>query len=96
MIFRMRRKPHADRIQPACRHRRDPLRPRQNDRQRPRPEGLGEPQRRFLGFRIEQMLRRVGVEADVVLDGGTLHIKHEENGPVLMTGPAAEVFRGVI
>jgi diaminopimelate epimerase len=43
-----------------------------------------------------QRTGRVGVEADVVLDGGTLHIKHEENGPVLMTGPAAEVFRGVI
>jgi diaminopimelate epimerase len=38
----------------------------------------------------------VGVEADVVLDGGVLHIKHEEGGPVLMTGPAEEVFRGAI
>ena len=43
-----------------------------------------------------QRTGRVGVEADVILDGGTLHIKHEENGPVLMTGPAQEVFRGVI
>ena len=43
-----------------------------------------------------QRTGRVGVEADVILDGGTLHIKHEENGPVLMTGPAAEVFRGTI
>ena len=43
-----------------------------------------------------QRTGRVGVEADVVLDGGTLHIKHEENGPVLMTGPAEEVFRGTI
>ena len=39
---------------------------------------------------------RVGVEADIVLDGGTLHIKHEEYGPVLMTGPAQEVFKGEI
>jgi diaminopimelate epimerase len=38
----------------------------------------------------------VGAEADIVLDGGTLHIKHEEGGPVLMTGPATEVFKGVI
>ncbi len=43
-----------------------------------------------------QRTGRVGVEADVVLDGGVLHIKHEEGGPVLMTGPAEEVFRGVI
>ena len=43
-----------------------------------------------------QRTGRVGVEADVVLDGGTLHIKHEENGPVLMTGPAQEVFKGII
>ena len=43
-----------------------------------------------------QRTGRVGLEADVVLDGGTLHIKHEENGPVLMTGPAQEVFRGNI
>ena len=43
-----------------------------------------------------QRTGRVGVEADVVLDGGVLHIKHEEDGPVLMTGPAQEVFRGVI
>ena len=43
-----------------------------------------------------QRTGRVGVEADVILDGGTLHIKHEENGPVLMTGPAQEVFKGTI
>lgn len=43
-----------------------------------------------------QRTGRVGVEADIVLDGGVLHIKHEEDGPVLMTGPAQEVFRGVI
>ncbi|MDY6386152.1 MAG: diaminopimelate epimerase [Fibrobacter sp.] len=43
-----------------------------------------------------QRTGRVGVEADVILDGGVLHIKHEEGGPVLMTGPAEEVFRGEI
>ena len=43
-----------------------------------------------------QRTGRVGVEADVVLDGGVLHIKHEEDGPVLMTGPAQEVFKGTI
>ena len=43
-----------------------------------------------------QRTGRVGAEADIVLDGGTLHIKHEEGGPVLMTGPAQEVFRGTI
>jgi len=43
-----------------------------------------------------QRTGRVGVEADVILDGGILHIKHEEGGPVLMTGPAEEVFRGAI
>lgn len=43
-----------------------------------------------------QRTGRVGVEADVVLDGGVLHIKHEEDGSVLMTGPAEEVFMGKI
>ena len=43
-----------------------------------------------------QRTGRVGVEADVILDGGVLHIKHEEGGPVLMTGPAEEVFKGTI
>ena len=43
-----------------------------------------------------QRTGRVGVEADIVLDGGVLHIKHEEGGPVLMTGPAEEVFKGRI
>jgi diaminopimelate epimerase len=43
-----------------------------------------------------QRTGRVGVEADIVLDGGVLHIKHEEGGPVLMTGPAEEVFKGKI
>ena len=39
---------------------------------------------------------RVGDESDVVLDGGTLHIKYVDGGHVLMTGPAEEVFRGEI
>lgn len=43
-----------------------------------------------------QRTGRVGVEADIILDGGVLHIKHEEGGPVLMTGPAEEVFKGEI
>ena len=43
-----------------------------------------------------QRTGRVGAEADIILDGGTLHIKHLEGGPVLMTGPATEVFRGTI
>ena len=43
-----------------------------------------------------QRTGRIGLEADVVLDGGTLHIKHEEGGPVFMTGPAKEVFKGVV
>lgn len=43
-----------------------------------------------------QRTGRVGVEADVILDGGVLHIKHEEGGSVLMTGPAEEVFKGTI
>ncbi|MCF0221579.1 MAG: diaminopimelate epimerase [Fibrobacter sp.] len=41
-----------------------------------------------------QRTNRVGLEADIVLDGGTLRIRHEEGGPVLMTGPAKEIFRG--
>jgi len=43
-----------------------------------------------------QRTGRVGEEADVILDGGTLHIKHAPSGPVLMTGPAQEVFKGEI
>ena len=43
-----------------------------------------------------QRTGRIGLEADVVLDGGTLHIKHEDGGPVFMTGPAKEVFKGEI
>jgi len=40
-----------------------------------------------------------GREADLLLDGGTLHIEHEEHddgAPVFMTGEAAEVYRGEI
>ncbi|WP_290744672.1 diaminopimelate epimerase [Fibrobacter sp. UBA4309] len=43
-----------------------------------------------------QRAGHVGAEADIILDGGVLHVKHEEDGPVLMTGPAEEVFRGEI
>ena len=43
-----------------------------------------------------QRAGHVGAEADIILDGGILHVKHEDNGPVLMTGPAQEVFRGTI
>ena len=42
-----------------------------------------------------QRTNRVGLESDVILDGGTLHIKHEEGGSVLMTGPAKECFTGL-
>ena len=35
-----------------------------------------------------------GSEADLILDGGTLHIEHIEGKPVFMTGPAREIFRG--
>ena len=41
-----------------------------------------------------QLTGRAGEEADILLDGGTLHIQHAEDGPVLMTGPAKEVYRG--
>lgn len=41
-----------------------------------------------------QRTGRVGVEADIILDGGTLHIKHEEGGSIFMTGPAKECFKG--
>ncbi|WP_366979160.1 diaminopimelate epimerase [uncultured Fibrobacter sp.] len=39
---------------------------------------------------------RVGDEADIVLDGGVLHIKYNDNDHILMTGPAEEVFKGEI
>ena len=35
-------------------------------------------------------------ETDVVLLGGTLHIRWSDSGYVLMTGPAAEAFRGTV
>ncbi len=35
-----------------------------------------------------------GRSAEVALDGGTLHIEWRDDGHVLMTGPAAESFRG--
>jgi diaminopimelate epimerase len=37
---------------------------------------------------------RTGREVDVELPGGTLRIRWEPEGTVLMTGPAVEVFRG--
>ena len=39
---------------------------------------------------------RTSAENDVVLRGGTLHIAYEAGKSVIMTGPAAESFRGVI
>lgn len=39
---------------------------------------------------------RVGDEADIVLDGGVLHIKYNSDDHILMTGPAQEVFKGKI
>ncbi|WP_038012427.1 diaminopimelate epimerase [Terasakiella pusilla] len=35
-----------------------------------------------------------GRAADVVLDGGTLHIEWLENGEILMTGPASRAYSG--
>jgi diaminopimelate epimerase len=35
-------------------------------------------------------------EADIVLDGGTLHVDWRADGHVIMTGPAAESFRGTM
>lgn len=43
-----------------------------------------------------QRTGRVGTEADIILDGGTLHIKHIEGESVFMTGPATEIFKGEI
>ncbi|HEC14555.1 MAG TPA: diaminopimelate epimerase [Rhodospirillales bacterium] len=37
-----------------------------------------------------------GAKADVVLDGGTLGIEWREDGNVMMTGPVAVSFRGVL
>lgn len=39
---------------------------------------------------------RAGVENDLVLRGGTLHIAYKPGGSVMMTGPAAESFNGVL
>lgn len=43
-----------------------------------------------------QKLALCGEGADLVLDGGTLHIEHKQGGAVFMTGAAGEVFRGEI
>ena len=37
-----------------------------------------------------------GDAADIVLDGGVLHIGHKAGQPVFMTGPALEIFTGEI
>jgi len=37
-----------------------------------------------------------GKSAEVVLDGGSLFIRQDEDGSILMRGPAREVFTGVI
>jgi len=37
-----------------------------------------------------------GEAADLELDGGVLHIEHHAGRPVFMTGPAQEIFTGVI
>jgi diaminopimelate epimerase len=37
-----------------------------------------------------------GRSAEVALDGGALHIEWRDDGHVLMTGPAAESFRGTL
>jgi diaminopimelate epimerase len=37
-----------------------------------------------------------GDAADIVLDGGILHIEHRSGESVFMTGPAEEIFTGVI
>ncbi len=40
---------------------------------------------------------RAGRKTDIVMDGGTLTIEwNEQNGHVYMTGPATNVFEGVI
>jgi len=41
------------------------------------------------------LTRRTNRSVTVVLDGGELQIRYEEDGTVYMTGPAAEVFNGV-
>ncbi len=42
------------------------------------------------------LTNRRGRENDVLLPGGALHVVWEEDGRVMMTGPAVEVFRGAI
>ena len=37
-----------------------------------------------------------GDEADIILDGGVLHIEHKAGQSVFMTGPALEIFTGEI
>ena len=39
---------------------------------------------------------RAGRENDLVLRGGTLHIKWDDNDHVMMTGPAVESFQGTV
>jgi len=40
---------------------------------------------------------RCGRESDVQMDGGTLHIRWDENdNHIYMTGPAETVFEGVV
>ena len=35
-------------------------------------------------------------EAEIVLDGGTLFLRHDPGGPVFMTGDAQLIFTGEI
>lgn len=42
------------------------------------------------------LTERAGRENDVILRGGTLHINWSEDNRVFMTGPACEVFEGVV
>lgn len=37
---------------------------------------------------------RTGRQADIILDGGVLHVQWRENGHLFMTGPAQKVFTG--
>lgn len=39
---------------------------------------------------------RAGRENDIMLRGGTLHVVWDENDHVMMTGPATQVYEGVI
>ena len=42
------------------------------------------------------LTNRAGRETDVALKGGTLHIHYADDGHVYMTGPAEEVFAGIV